>query len=92
MSIIETSGVVVLKRSELDAIIDATARKAVGEAIARMPRAESPRPLHVTQGQAAEILRISRATVSKMVKSGNLTLNACGMIPISQIDKALGND
>lgn len=32
MSIIETSGVVVLKRSELDAIIDATARKAVGEA------------------------------------------------------------
>ena len=91
MSIIETSGVVVLKRSELDALIDATARKAVGEAIARMPRAESPRPLHVTQGQAAEILRISRATISKMIKSGNLTLNACGIIPISQIDKVLGN-
>ena len=92
MTIIETSGVVVLKRSELDAIITATARKAVGEAIARMPRAESPRPLQVTQGQAAEILRISRATVSKMIKSGSFTLNACGMIPISQIDKALGND
>ena len=92
MSIIETSGVVVLKRSELDAIIDATARKAVVEAIARMPKGDSPRPFQVTQGQAAEILRVSRATVSKMVKSGAFTLNKCGMIPISQIDNALGND
>ncbi len=92
MTIIETSGVIVMQRSELEAIIAATAKKAVGEALARLPRAESPRPLHVTQGQAAEILRISRATVNKMVKSGNLTLNACGLIPISQIDKALGND
>jgi len=92
MNVLESSSVVIMTKSELDAIIDATARKAVGEALARMPRAESPRPLHVTQGQAAEILRISRATVSKMVKSGNLKLNACGMIPISQIDKALGND
>lgn len=48
-----------------------------------------PRPPHVTQGQAAEMLGISRWTVAKMVESGQLRLNGCGRIPIGQIDKLL---
>ncbi|VWB89198.1 hypothetical protein BLA13014_04132 [Burkholderia aenigmatica] len=47
-----------------------------------------PRPTQVTQLQAAEMLGLSRATVSKMVKAGQLKLNRCGMIPIEQIDEA----
>lgn len=49
-----------------------------------------PRPTHVTQMQAAEMLGISRWTVSKMVKAGDLKLNRCGLIPIEEIDKARG--
>ncbi|AQW32857.1 helix-turn-helix domain-containing protein (plasmid) [Ralstonia syzygii subsp. celebesensis] len=48
-----------------------------------------PRPPHVTQVQAAEMLGISRWTVAKMVESGQLRLNGCGRIPIEQIDKLL---
>lgn len=48
-----------------------------------------PRPLHVTQKQAAEILGLSVPTVRKMVASGALKLNKCGLIPISQIDLAM---
>lgn len=47
-----------------------------------------PRPTHVTQLQAADMLHISRATVSRMVKAGTLRLNKCGMIPIEEIDRA----
>ncbi|HDR9029934.1 helix-turn-helix domain-containing protein [Burkholderia vietnamiensis] len=47
-----------------------------------------PRPTQVTQLQAAEMLGLSRATVSKMVKTGQLKLNRCGMIPIEQVDEA----
>ena len=83
--------VLVLSKSELTAIIDASARKAVGEAIARMPRYESPRPFQVTQAQAAKVLSISRSTVGKLVRNGTLSLNACGMISIKQLDQVLGN-
>jgi hypothetical protein len=48
-----------------------------------------PRPPHVTQLQAAEMLGISRWTVSKMVRAGQLKLNRCGMIPIEQVDRVL---
>lgn len=48
-----------------------------------------PRPPHVTQRQAALMLDVSTATVSRMVKSGNLTLNAFAAIPIDQIDNAI---
>ena len=91
MNILESSSVVIMSKSELSEIISATARQAVGEAIARMPKHESPRPFQVTQAQAADIMKISRATVGRLVRNGALSLNACGMIPISQIDKALGN-
>jgi excisionase family DNA binding protein len=39
--------------------------------------------------QAAEMLGISRHTVSKMVHTGKLRLNGCGLIPISQVDALL---
>lgn len=48
-----------------------------------------PRPSQVTQLQAAEMLGVSRATVSRMLKAGTIRLNKCGLIPISEIDKAL---
>jgi excisionase family DNA binding protein len=48
-----------------------------------------PRPSQVTQTQAAEMLGLSRPTVSRLVKSGQIKLNRCGMIPTSEIDKVL---
>ncbi|WP_244111930.1 hypothetical protein [Burkholderia diffusa] len=51
-----------------------------------------PRPLQVTQKQAAEILGLSRNTLCKMVKFGQFKLNRCGMIPIEQVDRALAGD
>ncbi|QLB63478.1 helix-turn-helix domain-containing protein [Paraburkholderia caribensis] len=48
-----------------------------------------PRPPQVTITQAAEMLGLSRHTVSKMVRAGQFKLNRCGMIPVEQIDAAL---
>lgn len=48
-----------------------------------------PRPSHVTQVQAAEMMGRSEPTIRKLVRCGTLPLNACGMIPITAIDKAL---
>ncbi|MBX9427956.1 helix-turn-helix domain-containing protein [Ralstonia pseudosolanacearum] len=51
-----------------------------------------PRPRHVTMTQAAEMLELSRPTVRKLVQSGRLRLNGCGLIPIEQIDRILSTD
>ena len=51
-----------------------------------------PRPSQVTQTQAAEMLGMSRNTVAKLVRAGNLRLNGCGLIPVSEIDKILATD
>lgn len=48
-----------------------------------------PRPSQVTQSQAAEMLGLSRQTVSKMVRVGTLKLNKCGLIPTAEIDSVL---
>ena len=48
-----------------------------------------PRPPHVTQTQAAAMLKLSRPTISRMVKYGSLKLNECGLIPISEIDRVI---
>lgn len=48
-----------------------------------------PRPCHVSQVQAAEMLNVSRQTVARMIKSNQLSLNRFGLIPISEIDGAL---
>lgn len=51
--------------------------------------ARHPRPIHVTQKQAAEMLDKSVPTIRKMIQSGRLKLNAFGMVPIEMIDSAL---
>ena len=51
--------------------------------------ARHPRPSHVTQRQAAEMLGRSEPTIRKMIARGDFRLNACGLIPIEQVDAAL---
>lgn len=51
-----------------------------------------PRPAQVTQSQASKMLGISRPTLSRMVKAGTIKLNACGLIPITEIDRVLASD
>lgn len=46
-----------------------------------------PRPAHVTQKQAAEMLGKSAPTIREMIKDGKIKLNDAGMIPITEIDK-----
>lgn len=48
-----------------------------------------PRPSHVTKAQAAEMLEISAPTLNKLIRSGALSLNAAGRIPVGQIDAVL---
>lgn len=50
---------------------------------------QHPRPSQVTQEQAAEMVGVSPATISRMVRAGTLKLNKFGRIPIAEIDKAL---
>lgn len=65
--------------SELDVAVKAVAIYA----------AMHPRPPHVTQAQAAEMLKLSAPTVRKMVRAGTLKLNRCGLIPIVEIDRVI---
>ncbi|CAK0750444.1 DNA-binding protein [Gammaproteobacteria bacterium] len=48
-----------------------------------------PRPPHVNYAQAAEMLRVSKATVTRLVGAGTIRLNKVGKIPITEIDNAL---
>lgn len=48
-----------------------------------------PRPSHVNQQQAAEMLGLSHVTVRKLIRSGAIKMNAAGLIPVTEIDKAL---
>ncbi|WP_244105434.1 helix-turn-helix domain-containing protein [Burkholderia cepacia] len=50
---------------------------------------QAVRPVHVTQAEAADMLGLSRATLGKLVRTGELRLNGCGRIPIGQIDMFL---
>ena len=58
---------------------------------ARMALDMRPRPTQVTQTQAAEMLGVSRPTVSRMIAAGVIRLNKAGMISITEIDKVLGD-
>jgi excisionase family DNA binding protein len=46
-----------------------------------------PRPPHVTQKDAAEMLGLSAPTVKKLINNGKIKLNQAGLIPITEIDK-----
>ncbi|MCA8481032.1 helix-turn-helix domain-containing protein [Burkholderia multivorans] len=48
-----------------------------------------PRPVHVTQTQAAEMLGVTARTVHTLVRTGKLKLNGIGRIPIAQIDELI---
>lgn len=48
-----------------------------------------PRPPHVNQQQAAEMLHLSRVTVRKMIRAGTIKTNEIGQIPIGEIDRVL---
>lgn len=48
-----------------------------------------PRPPHVNQQQAAEMLNLSHVTVRKMIRAGTIKMNPAGLIPISEIDRVL---
>lgn len=60
----------------------------IAAAAVRLYAETHPRPTQVTQTQAAQMLGLSRITVGKLLRNGILSLNACGLIPIEQIDEA----
>jgi excisionase family DNA binding protein len=51
-----------------------------------------PRPPHVNMTQAAKMLGLSLPTVRKLVQSGKIRFDKCGLIPIEQIDALLESD
>ncbi|WP_321899537.1 helix-turn-helix domain-containing protein [Paraburkholderia heleia] len=51
-----------------------------------------PRPAHVTQQQAAEMLGMHRHTIRRFIETGKLRLNRCGLIPTEQVDALLSAD
>jgi excisionase family DNA binding protein len=61
----------------------------IAERAVQLYAGRHPRPVQVTITQAAEMLGLSRHTVSKMVRAGQLKLNRCGLIPIEQVDAML---
>lgn len=82
--------IVVLKREDLEGMLrdvaEMTARR-VGAMM--LAKASNMRPLHVNQTQAAEMLDLSVSTISRMVKSGQIRLNKCGMIPVEQLEECV---
>jgi excisionase family DNA binding protein len=50
---------------------------------------QHPRPVHVNRIQAAEMLGISDTTVRKLIRAGTIKVNKLGLIPMSEIDKAI---
>lgn len=50
-----------------------------------------PRPLHVTLGQAAEMLGVPMDSLMKLMSGKKLRLNECGLIPIGDIDLAIAS-
>jgi predicted DNA-binding protein (UPF0251 family) len=61
----------------------------VAKVAIRMYAETHPRPVAVTQTQAADMLGVSRSTMTRLVRSGQFALNKCGLIPIGQIDEAI---
>ena len=51
-----------------------------------------PRPAHVNMKQAASMLGCGLYRVRSLIRSGALKLNACGMIPIAEIDRVIAGE
>lgn len=83
------SPMVIMTEEELRQIISMAAAQAAEEVAKRLPTAATPRPLHVTQVQACEMLGMSHPTVRKMIRTGKIKLNDAGLIPIVEIDRVL---
>lgn len=85
-----TGSVVVMTEDEVARMIEIAARRGAEETARRiMPAVGKIRPPHVTQTDAAEMVGVSRRTISSMISHGTFRLNEFGMIPIDQIDRAL---
>lgn len=69
-----------------------TEARAIAVDAVRLYAETHPRPPHVTQTQAAEMLGLSRATVHRLVHAGGLRLNRAGLIPIGEVDRLLATD
>lgn len=61
----------------------------IAAAAVRLYAETHPRPLHVTRTQAAEMLGISAPTLRKLLDRRRVKANACGLLPISVIDRLL---
>ena len=78
--------IIMISRADLDDAISSAARLAAEEAIRSIPK---DRPEHVNYTEAGKLLRVSRQTVANYVRAGLVRLNACGRIPIDEIDRLL---
>lgn len=74
--------------TELEQIVEMAAEKAASKAVRKYAEAH-PRPVHVTAKDAAEMLRLSESTISRMIRAGNIRLNDSGRIPIAEIDRVI---
>jgi excisionase family DNA binding protein len=72
--------------------IDSTLLLAVASKAVELYAQRHPRPVHVTQQQAAEMLGLHRHTIRRFIEAGKLRLNRCGLIPTEQVDALLGAD
>lgn len=80
------NNIIMITRADLDETIRDAARRGAEEAIRSIPK---DRPEQVNYTQAGKMLRCSRQKVSNMVRAGVLKINACGNIPVSEIDRVL---
>jgi excisionase family DNA binding protein len=77
---------------QVDGTVDAATALSIALKAVQLYAETHPRPSQVTQDQVAEMVGVSRATVSRMVKAGQLKLNKFGKVSISEVDRALQGD
>jgi len=77
-----------LNKAQLEQIITDTAVRAAQETVSRFVVAH-PRPQFVSAKQAAEMIGVSRSTISTFIKTGRLKYNKAGLISIGDVDELL---
>lgn len=80
--------VVMMRRDDLNEAIREAALRGAEIALKRAPK---DRPSQYRNVDAAEELGVSRPTLDRMIRAGNVRLNECGRIPASEIDRVLAN-